>query len=73
MTTLQKVRTSAVDKPRDERSAEELAAREVVQLPEREALSVAFPLVGPLGVTVGARGTETIADSLEDAVIESDV
>ena len=71
MATLQKRRTTVVDAPSDQLSAEELAAREIVQLPEREALSVAFPLVGPLGLAGGAKGAETIADSLEDAAVDS--
>jgi hypothetical protein len=51
-------------------SAEEREARAVVQLPEREALSVAFPLAGPLSLGGVGRDAEAVGDSMDDAAID---
>jgi len=42
----------------------------IVDLPEREALSVAFPLAGPLSLVGAAKGAEAAAESVDDAVID---
>ena len=51
-------------------SDEERAARAVVELPEREALSVAFPLAGPLSLGGVAKGAEAVADPIDDVAID---
>jgi len=72
MTTLQKSRAPAVEKPQHDPIAEELEAKIVVQLPEREALSVAFPLAGPLSGAGVTKGAQAVADALDDVVIGPD-
>ncbi len=49
---------------------EEREARVVVQLPEREALSVAFPFLGALSPMGAAKGAETVAESIDDAAVD---
>jgi hypothetical protein len=72
MTGSHKSSAPAVDEPQHQLAPEELEAKEIVQLPAREALSVAFPFVGALSPVGVAKGAEAVADSVDDAAIDPD-
>jgi hypothetical protein len=63
-------------KPRDrddampELSPGELEAEMAIELPERHAMSVAFPLGAAITPSVASRGAAAVAEAVQDADIE---
>jgi hypothetical protein len=74
MTRSRKAGAPVVDESQQGLTSEELEAKEVVQLPEREALSVAFPFATPVSPFGVAKGAEAVADTVsgvaDDAAID---
>jgi len=70
MARSQRPNAPAIDEPEQGLSREELEAMEIMALPEREALSVAFPLAGALSLGGISKGADAVADSIDDPAID---